>query len=119
MDIESKKVKAVLLVKPLTKAINASMTTHFKSEILDLISKEGNRVVLNLSEVDFIDSSGLGVIISLLKTVVNNKGSFALCGIKAPILNLFSVTRLDRVFQVYETEEEAIESLQVLFSDAK
>lgn len=119
MEIEHKKEENVLIIKPITKNIDSAVSANFKGKVLDLVNKENNHVVLLLSEVDFIDSSGLGSLISILKTLTNNNRALAMCGIKPQILNLFSVTRLNRVFRIYPNEKEAIQALVLSKNDAR
>lgn len=66
--------------------------------------------MLDLSEVDFIDSSGLGAIVSSLKAV-GKQGNLIICGIGETVLSLFRLTRMDRVFQIVSSPEEAVRAL--------
>lgn len=110
MQIAVKKTNNVVIVKPLGKRIDASNSSAFKGRILDLIN-EGNRdIVLDLSGVDFIDSSGLGAIISSLKTL-GDEGDLVLCGIRDSVMNLFRLTRMNRVFKIFPDEKEGISAL--------
>jgi anti-sigma B factor antagonist len=108
MNLEIKKEGEVSIVKPLNKDINASVSTDFKGSFVDLINQGNNYFLLNLSLVDFIDSSGLGAIISILKTLEHNKGVIALCEIQEPVLNLFRLTRMNQVFKIFESEEDGL-----------
>ena len=78
--------------------------------MVDWINQGNRRIVLDLSEVDFIDSSGLGAIVSSLKTL-GNDGDLVICGIRETVMGLFKITRMNRVFQIFATESEAIEAL--------
>jgi anti-sigma B factor antagonist len=60
--------------------------------------------------VDFIDSSGLGAIVSALKTIGRN-GDLVLCGIKETVMSLFRLTRMDRVFRIFTDQGEATAAL--------
>jgi anti-sigma B factor antagonist len=110
MQIEDRKIGNVLVVKPLEKRIDAFSATAFKGKMIDWITGGSNRIVLDLSEVDFIDSSGLGVIVSSLKAV-GKQGGLILCGIRETVLSLFRLTRMDRVFQIVSSPEEAVKAL--------
>lgn len=111
MNLEKKKNGEVVVLKPLSKNIDAANSTEFKGRVLDLINQGNNFFILNMSEVDFVDSSGLGVMISLLKTLTLNNGNIVLCEIKNPVLNLLKLTRLTHVFNIYSSENEGLESL--------
>ena len=110
MQIQDKKIGNILIVKPSEKRIDASVATDFKGKMIDWINSGNKRIVLNLAEVDFIDSSGLGAIVSSLKTI-GNGGDLVICGISDTVITLFRLTRMNRVFQIFSTEEEALKAL--------
>ena len=110
MQILEKKFGDILLVKPAEKRIDASVATEFKEKMIDRINAGIRRIILDLSGVDFIDSSGLGAIISSLKAI-GNDGDLAICRVNETVMTLFRLTRMNRVFQVFSTEEEAIKAL--------
>lgn len=110
MQIQSKKVGNILILKPSEKRIDASVATNFKGKIIDLINAGNKRIVLNLDGVDFIDSSGLGAIVSSLKAI-GNEGDLVICGISETVMTLFRLTRMNRVFQIFSTEDEALKAL--------
>lgn len=110
MQIEGKKVGDLLLVTPLEKRLDASAAADFKGKIVDWINAGNNRIVLDLSQVEFVDSSGLGAIVSCLKTLGGN-GDLVICGIRETVMSLFQLTRMNRVFQIFPTETEALKAL--------
>jgi anti-sigma B factor antagonist len=110
MEIEEKKVGDVLVVLPREKRIDASVSTGFKGKMVDWINQGNRRIILDLSHVDFIDSSGLGAIISSLKTI-GSDGDLVICGVRETVMGLFKLTRMNRVFQIFTDESEAIEAL--------
>ena len=112
MQIEEKKVNDLLIVTPLEKRLDASAAAGFKGKIVDWINSGNNRIVLDLSRVDFIDSSGLGAIVSCLKTLGGN-GDLVICGIQETVMSLFKLTRMNRVFQIFPTEAEALKALSI------
>ncbi len=69
-------------------------------------------VVLNLSKVSMMDSSGLGVLISSYTSVQKRKGRLVLACLGKGLQNLIAITKLTRVFDIYESEEEAIASFE-------
>ena len=113
MQVQEKKVGSILIVKPLEKRIDASSATEFKGKIVDLINSGNTKIVLDLANVDFIDSSGLGAIVSSLKTIGDN-GDLVITGIRETVMGLFRLTRMNRVFQIFPSEQEAIQALSKL-----
>lgn len=82
----------------------------FHTEIKTLISEGYVDVVLNLSKVNWINSTGLGVLVSGFHTLKKNGGIMKICDVSDRIDNILNVTQLKLVFETYETVEQAIES---------
>lgn len=112
MNIETKQENGVLFVKPLDKSIESFNSREFKSQVADLINQGHTSILLNLSEVEFIDSSGLGSLISILKLLAHSKGNIAICKAQDQAMRIFVLTRLNRAFQLFPDEEEAIQALK-------
>ncbi len=83
-----------------------------KNMIYDKIEKGYKNVIIDLSEVNFIDSTFLGIIVNLLKKVVNGGGDLKLVGFKPAVRSMFELTRLYRVFESYTDLQSAIKSFQ-------
>ena len=73
---------------------------------------ENNRIVLNLGEVNYIDSGGLGTLVALRTTAQNAGGTIKLTNLTKRVGDLLQVTKLLTVFDVYDSEAEAIESFR-------
>jgi anti-sigma B factor antagonist len=73
---------------------------------------ENNRIVLNLGEVSYIDSGGLGTLVALRTTAQNAGGTIKLTNLTKRVGDLLQVTKLLTVFDVYNSEAEAVESFR-------
>ncbi|MGA7928744.1 MAG: STAS domain-containing protein [Candidatus Sulfotelmatobacter sp.] len=73
---------------------------------------ENNRIVLNLGQVNYIDSGGLGTLVALRTTAQNAGGTIKLTNLTQRVGDLLQVTKLLTVFDVYNSEAEAIESFR-------
>ncbi|MCK4719461.1 STAS domain-containing protein [bacterium] len=73
---------------------------------------EGGKVwiLVNLSEVPYMDSAGLGVLVSGLKNTNRQNGDLRIYGLQPDVRNIFELTRLNKVFQIFEDEASALES---------
>jgi len=73
---------------------------------------QGNNVHihLNLTKVDFINSSGLGALVSLMKETRLKHGRLTMSNLAAYVTEIFEITQLSHIFEIYQTEEEAIAS---------
>jgi len=98
---------SLVIVKPLERRLDADSSRYFKEKMAEIINQGEAQILLNLSEVQFIDSSGLGALLSLLRQL-GERGNLMLCGIAENVMNLFRLTRLNRVFQIYPDEAQAL-----------
>lgn len=110
MRFEEEKVGNVLVAKVLESRIGADVASRFKQDIISYVSNGNRAIVLDLSEVTFIDSSGLGALIASLK-VMGNDGELVLCGSRGTVTSMFKLTRMDKVFRMFNSQEEAVAAL--------
>ena len=84
------------------------------AELTEMVEKSGARKMLvNLENVQYLSSAVLGKLISLHKALRMQKGVLKLCSIGAPIFEVFEITRLDRVFDIYKSEDEALTAFRL------
>ena len=110
MQIERRQVEEVLVVIPIEPRLDARGAVSFKETMGNFIKEGHSQIVLNLSNVEFIDSSGLGAIVSSLKAL-GLKGEMAICGARDTVLTMFKLTRMDKVFRILKEEAETIAAL--------
>jgi len=77
--------------------------------ILDLLNKN-HRIVLNLAWIEYIDSTGLGVLVASLISAHHNAAQIKLAALGPKVRHVFSIARVDRLFEVYDSADEAIKS---------
>ena len=114
MEIEVSKENGTTIVRPTGDRLDIEVAGEFRSMLLSLI-EEGNRhLVIDLKDVTFIDSSGLGALVSALKTLkrTTGPGDVRLARLQPPVVSLLEIIRLNRVFTSYPTVEQAIDSFQ-------
>jgi anti-sigma B factor antagonist len=100
VNIEHQVNAGVLKLKVLDKRMDARGAPDFKDRVGTLIKAGNHWIALDLSEVEFIDSSGLGALVSVLKQL-GGQGEIAIGGVRETVAGLFRLTRLDKVFQMY------------------
>ena len=110
MKAEDKKIGDILVVTPIENRFDVSLATDFKSQMADWVSEGNDRILLDLSHVDFVDSSGLGAILSSLKTL-GKDGDLVICCINDNVKSLFELTRMYRVLQIFSSQEEALKAM--------
>ncbi|MCB8994851.1 MAG: STAS domain-containing protein [Bacteroidales bacterium] len=89
---------------------NALITEQVKEEMKALFSSPNTKLVLDLSGVQFIDSSGFGVFLSIMKTANNNYGYFKISNISEEVMELFKLLQLHNVFEIYNKRDDALKS---------
>lgn len=110
-EMESKNGVDILRIGPELDARNAQHATQFMKE---LVEKGCLRMVADLSGLNFIDSSGLGSLVATIKMLRKNQGDLRLCGLKPAVQSVFQLTRLFKVFEVYDSVGEAVASFSSL-----
>ncbi|CND84866.1 STAS domain-containing protein [Yersinia nurmii] len=110
MNFETKTIDNVLVITPLIRRLDASVSLKFKEDIQAMIAQGTNNILLDFNRVDFIDSSCLGALVSLLKTL-NGKGELAICSLNKNIHGMFKLTRMDRIFTIGTNQPDTLQQM--------
>jgi anti-sigma B factor antagonist len=110
MRFAENRIGNVLVAKVLESRITADVASRFKQDLIEFVTKGNRVIVLDLREITFIDSSGLGALIGSLK-VIGDDGELVLCGARDTVANMFKLTRMNKVFRMFPNTEEAIAAL--------
>lgn len=100
--------KQVVILAP-TGRLDITTAWQFRLKLQETISTETPHILVNLSEVNFIDSSGLTSLVAGMRDADKIEGSFRICNVHPEAKLVFEVTMMDSVFEIYQTEEEALE----------
>ncbi|MBI5485658.1 MAG: STAS domain-containing protein [Deltaproteobacteria bacterium] len=90
--------------------LDAHNSGELKTELNRLFESGSINLIIDLKDVLFIDSSGLGVLVSGYKNASTKMGSIKLSGLQAQVKSMFELTRLHRVFDIFSTVDSALES---------
>lgn len=112
MDTQIEKIGAVAVVNILTDQLDAANARDFKEQINPLIEVE-KHVVFDMSKVRFVDSSGLGAILSYLRRLHQEGGDLRLSGLTKPVRMLFELVRMHRIFEIYNSVDEAVRAFDM------
>jgi len=110
MKIESRTVRDVHILDCSGKITLGEGTMAIRNTVREVLKNGGKKIILNLSDVNYIDSSGIGELVSTYTTVTNGGGQLKLLNLTKKIQELLSITKLLTVFSVYQSEQEAIAS---------
>jgi anti-sigma B factor antagonist len=87
--------------------LDAARAPALRAELLRQIDAGHSQIVLDLSATEFLDSSGLGALVSAVKRL-GSRGTLAVAGSQGAVTRLFSLTRMDRVFALHPSTEAAV-----------
>ncbi len=110
MIAEVKKMNDVMLVE-LVGSLDVSLQSNLKDKLVKLFSENQNGdVVLDFQKVNFIDSSCLGVLVSLARMLRESKSDIKLIYLTEDVRSIFQITRLDKIFEIFDDVQEAVNS---------
>jgi len=92
--------------------LDASNAKEFRRDITSMLDAHTKKVVLDMKQLRFIDSSGLGAVLSCLRQLHAAGGDLKLCGMTKPVRAIFELVRMHRIFEIFNTPEEAIRAFQ-------
>jgi anti-sigma B factor antagonist len=106
----NKEIKGeVLIVTIPGRTIDAANASEFKSAMTPLLAAD-SKLVVDLEHLDFVDSTGLGALVSCLRKIHVVSGEIKLCGLTKPVRSLFELVRMHRVFEIFNDVDEAVKS---------
>ena len=100
----------VVLITVKETRLDAHNSGELKTQMLGFFEEGKNNLLVDLQEVRFVDSSGLGALVSGFKNASARSGSLKLCGLQPQVKSMFELTRLHRVFEIFNGTEEALAS---------
>ena len=107
MELHSEVVGDVIVARLKGDHLDASTVEDFKAAAEPVLEKS-MKIVFDMGDLGFVDSSGIGAIISCLRKLNAKGGDLKLCGLSKPVRSLFELVRLHRIFDIFETRDEAI-----------
>lgn len=111
MDIPAEEIGNVAVAVIPVDELDANNASEFKRDIAPLL-QANTRLVIDLSRVRFVDSSGLGAMLSCLRQLTAKGGDLKLCGMSKQVRATFELVRMDRIFDIFSTREKAVQAFQ-------
>lgn len=112
MEIKERVVEGVSVLDLSGRIVLGEGDLQIKERIRDLLADGQRKILLNLGDVSYIDSAGLGSLISSYTTVKRESGKLKLVNLTKRIQDLLAITKLITVFDTYDTEREALDSFK-------
>lgn len=107
MTVEQKGDVAVVNVR--ADHLDASVSEEFKREMAPILD-EHQLVLLDMGQLRFVDSAGLGAILSCLRKVSSSGGDLKLCNLAKPVRASFEIARMHRIMDILGTEEDGLQA---------
>ena len=100
------------VIRPVGVRVDLQVAGEFRTALLQLIEVGHHRLVVDMGAVHFVDSSGLGALVSALKAlkVLKGEGDIRLANVQPPVTALLEIIRLHRVFSSYPSVDQAVQS---------
>ena len=95
-------------IQPEGRLVGGDETDDLRHAAAMLEGKDIQRLVIDLTKVTFINSVGIGVLVSIHTTYVRREWHAVVCGLNPSLLNIFTITNLAMVFEVYGTRDDAL-----------
>ena len=102
-------VKAIQIEEVTIFLVDGEINISTSPDLRKLFEKQAaKKVVVNLEKVIYIDSSGLATLVEMLNKMKSQGGSLGLSGMSAKVKSLFEITKLDKLFSIFPSQEEAV-----------
>ena len=111
MDITVDHIDGVAVATVPVEELDASNSNEFKRDIAPVL-QANSKLVLDLSLLRFVDSSGLGAMLSCLRQLTAKGGDLKLCSMSQQVRSLFELVRMHRIFDIHPTREDAMAAFQ-------
>lgn len=110
MSYTFNKSAGILLIEITDKRATVDISANFKEQLQSEIEKGYFKIVIDLKNVEYVDSSFLGALIAGLKRATMKNGDLKLVSLQPPVQAMFDLTRLHRIFDIYQSTDEAIKT---------
>lgn len=107
MKTETNQLENGFLLVKIVGEVDVYTSIDLKKDLGKLVDAEQNKIIIDLLKVNYMDSSGLGVLVALLKQIKKKNGELKLVNLPISVKKIFDLTRLTKFFDIYETLEEA------------
>lgn len=107
MEMTVEKIDDVAVLTFPVESLDASNAKEIKKEMEPFLL-ENKFLIFDLSNLEFVDSSGLGALLSCLRKMKDAGGDLRLCGMQKTVRVLFELVRMHRIFEIFNTKEEAV-----------
>lgn len=113
MEINLDKTGSVTILRVNEPRLDTTLAPDLKTHLLSMVETEAPKILLDLRDVEYADSSGLGAILFGIRQARDNGGACKLVNVNARVLSLIKIAKLDHVIEAFDNEPEAIDSFSM------
>ncbi len=108
MDVFAEKIEDILVVRLIAKTVDASNVLRIKEQLQHALAPDA-RTILDFKQLEFIDSSGLGAILSCIRVLRAGGGSLRLANVSKPVRTILEMVRLQKLVKIFDTLDQALD----------
>ncbi|WP_432736543.1 STAS domain-containing protein [Maridesulfovibrio sp. FT414] len=112
MELSFKQIDEITVVKIKSQELNHVVSHDFQRQMAPLFDEKKFNIALDMGSIDFMDSMGIGTLITLRNKLMKEKGCVAMFNISDRVKKIIDIAALHKVFALYGSEEEAVEGLK-------
>ena len=110
MNWEVQEASTYIAIKPLESRLDSALAPKFRAYVAELTEAHQKTLVLDLGDVEFMDSSGLGAVVGCYK-LTQSVGGLFVCNVRPQVKDIFRLTHMDRIFEVNDSFDDCVEKL--------
>ena len=110
MSFDTKIQDGIAIMRITVARLDANVAPELKKEVNDIVAGGTSRIMVDLKDVEFMDSSGLGAIVACFK-LTGQKGDFVLCNMNEAVTEIFALTHMDSLFDIYPDADEGFQKM--------
>jgi len=111
LSLETKQIENISILSP-NGHINAHTVNDFEKSLENIINSKNYNVLLNCTNLDYISSAGLGAIMGVIEEIRENTGDLKMSNMSESVYNIFDILGFTELYQIFKTEEEAIQAFK-------
>ena len=112
MKLTDREINEIVILEPKGKIMGGPDASLLHDKLYELIETDKKKIIIDLAGVDWMNSTGLGILISSYTTLRNHNGDLKLANVTDKIKSLLTITKLVTVFEAHDSVEAAIESFK-------
>jgi anti-sigma B factor antagonist len=112
MDYDKEVIRGVTIIRIKGKRLTSTEAPEMKTKLLSLVLEDNKQILVNIKEVEYIDSTGLGAFLFGVRQAQQHRKDLRFCELQPKVKFIVRIAHLDEVIQYYETEKQALDDFK-------